>query len=99
MSQNYSKVVQTTRDYYNSGDADNFYFHIWGGKYIHIGLYHGNEDEIADASQRTVDRMDQMLPNLGNGSRVLDLGSGYGAASRYLASLYDCRVTALNLLA
>lgn len=39
MSSAYSEVVETARDYYNSPDADNFYFHIWGGEDIHVGLY------------------------------------------------------------
>jgi sarcosine/dimethylglycine N-methyltransferase len=34
---------------------------------------------------------------LGPDSRVLDVGSGYGGAARYLANTSGCRVTALNL--
>ena len=31
MSAETSATVNTARDYYNSADADNFYFLIWGG--------------------------------------------------------------------
>jgi hypothetical protein len=32
-------ATQTARDYYNSADADTFYFQVWGGEDIHVGLY------------------------------------------------------------
>ena len=35
--------ISTTREiteiYYDSAAADNFYFNIWGGEDIHIGIY------------------------------------------------------------
>ena len=94
---NRSGVVETARNYYNSEDADNFYFHIWGGEDIHIGLYQDSHEPIAQASRRTVKRMAELLPSLGRQSRVLDLGSGYGGSMRYLAGLHGCRCVALNL--
>jgi sarcosine/dimethylglycine N-methyltransferase len=97
MSGAYSQVVETARSYYNSDDADNFYFHVWGGEDIHIGLYQTSGEAIADASRRTVERMAAMVPNLGPHSRVLDLGSGYGGAARLLVRRFGCHVTALNL--
>lgn len=97
MSDEYSSAVSTARDYYNSEDADNFYFAIWGGEDIHIGLYESDDDSIADASQRTVQRMASLPNALGAESRVLDIGSGYGGAARYLARKFGCHVTALNL--
>jgi sarcosine/dimethylglycine N-methyltransferase len=94
----YSEVVETARSYYNSDDADNFYFHVWGGEDIHIGLYEAPGDSIAAASRRTVQRMAAAVAQgLGPDSRVLDVGAGYGGAARYLAKTYGCRVTALNL--
>ncbi|GAA1953925.1 methyltransferase domain-containing protein [Amycolatopsis minnesotensis] len=92
----YSAAVTVARDYYNSEDADNFYFTIWGGEDIHIGLYDRPGEEIATASRRTVERMAGTLP-LTEASAVLDIGSGYGGAARYLASTYGCRVWCLNL--
>ena len=98
MSQAQAKAIDTARDYYNSKDADNFYFHIWGGEDIHIGLYNGPDDnDIAAASRRTVSHMADRLGDLPEGARVLDMGSGYGGAARQLVHRFRCRVTALNL--
>lgn len=93
---NYSSAVNTARDYYNSDDADNFYFHIWGGEDIHVGLYQSPTEEIAPASVRTVATM-ASKGQFTKDTHVLDVGAGYGGAARYLARTYGCRVTCLNL--
>ncbi len=93
---NYSQPVSVARDYYNSHDADTFYFTIWGGEDIHIGLYQSETEEIRTASRRTVERLASLL-DLSAQSQVLDIGAGYGGAARYLAKTYGCRVMALNL--
>ncbi len=97
MSANYSEVVTTAREYYNSDDADNFYFHIWGGEDIHIGIYQSEDDDIRVASERTVAAIGKRLKGLGPEHRVIDLGAGYGGAGRWLARTYGCHVTCLNL--
>jgi sarcosine/dimethylglycine N-methyltransferase len=97
MNQQYSEVEKTAQEYYNSDDADNFYFHIWGGEDIHIGLYQSESEDIATASQRTVTTMAQHLKGLGPDTRVVDLGAGYGGAARWLAKTYGCHVTCVNL--
>jgi len=96
MSTGYSEVVETARDYYNSEDADNFYYHVWGGEDIHIGLYKDDVEPIRDASRRTVEHMAAKL-KLDANSKVLDIGAGYGGAARYLARTFGCKVVALNL--
>lgn len=96
-SSDYSSVVATARDYYNSADADHFYYHVWGGEDIHIGLYADAEEPIFDASRRTVERMAARLPWLGPAHSVLDLGAGYGGAARWLVEHTGCRIKALNL--
>lgn len=93
----YSQPVNTARDYYNSTPADRFYATIWGGEDIHIGLYENENEPIADASRRTVERLASVLPDLGKEDYVLDLGAGYGGAARYLAETFGCRVSCLNL--
>ncbi len=94
----YTGAVEAARTYYNSDDADNFYFHIWGGEDIHVGVYKANDDSIRDASRRTVAKMaEQLSGQLNAQSKVLDAGSGYGGSARYLAKQFGCHVTALNV--
>ena len=92
-----SDAVQTAREYYNSEDADGFYSTIWGGEDIHIGIYESPWDSISAASRRTVEHIASRLNKPGEATRVLDIGSGYGGAARFLAKSYGCRVSALNL--
>lgn len=95
---NYSSAVETAREYYNSDDADRFYFEVWGGEDIHIGWYESDTQPIAEASRKTVARMaDRVAEHLNSSSRILDMGSGYGGAARYLAKRFGCSVVALNL--
>lgn len=97
MDREYSPIVNTARDYYNSPDADGFYSSVWGGKDIHVGIYASPDEPIYDASRRTVERMAARLEELDADSHVLDIGAGYGGSARYLAATHGCRVTALNL--
>ncbi|MGH4027231.1 MAG: methyltransferase domain-containing protein [Pseudonocardiaceae bacterium] len=92
----YSNAVNTARNYYNSGDADNFYAIVWGGEDIHVGMYTDETEDIGAASRRTVETMAGHA-DITAESRVLDLGAGYGGAARYLAATYGCHVTCLNL--
>lgn len=91
------KAVKTAQQYYNSTDADNFYFNIWGGEDIHVGLYQSEDESIFDASRRTVERMASFAKNINSDTKVLDIGAGYGGAARYIAKTYGCKVVALNL--
>lgn len=91
-----SSVVDVTETYYDSDDADRFYFHIWGGEDIHIGLY-ADGDSVFDASRKTVARMADKLRGFDDKTKVLDLGAGYGGSARYLARRFGCHVQCLNL--
>jgi sarcosine/dimethylglycine N-methyltransferase len=97
MSEGYSSVVKTAQEYYNSDDADNFYFHIWGGEDIHVGIYDSEQEAIATASQRTVATMADELGRISADTRIIDVGAGYGGAARWLARRNGCHVTCLNL--
>lgn len=90
-------VTRITESYYDSEDADLFYHRVWGGEDIHVGLYQSPAEGIAQASRRTVERMASYLSWPGPRTRVLDLGSGYGGAARFLAARFGCNVTCLNL--
>ena len=91
-----AELAAVAERYYDSDDADRFYFNIWGGEDIHIGLYDGTDD-IAEAGRRTVARMAAMAAPLNAGHRVLDLGAGYGGAARHLARDFGCTVDCLNI--
>lgn len=97
MSQYNDAATNTARDYYNSDDADNFYFNVWGGEDIHVGLYKSDDEPIRDASRRTVEQMADKLTGITKDSKVLDVGAGYGGSMRYLANRFGCHCVALNL--
>lgn len=92
-----SEVVERTEKYYDSKDADEFYYRIWGGEDIHIGLYGRSDESIFEASRRTVEWMASKIGGLPAGTVVLDIGAGYGGAARYLAREKGYRVHCLNL--
>ena len=92
-----SEVVDVARDYYNSEDADNFYYEIWGGEDIHIGLYRSREESIAVASTRTVATMAHELGTLSDQTLIADFGAGYGGSARWLARTFGCHVACVNL--
>jgi len=90
-------VVRKAQEYYNSDDADRFYYNIWGGEDIHIGLYDGT-NTIFEASHETVQRMAEKIADLvSKDSRILDIGAGYGGSARFLTKHFGCPVTCLNL--
>lgn len=81
---------------YDDPGADWFYSQIWGGEDIHLGLYREPGESIAVASRRT---MEHMADRLGQRriTDVVDLGSGYGGAARFLHERLDASVLAVNL--
>ncbi len=92
-----AEIASTARDYYNSDDADSFYYEIWGGEDIHIGIYRSADEEIARASSRTVATMAHELVPIGSNAHIADFGAGYGGSARWLARAYSCRLSCVNL--
>lgn len=96
--ENATDAAAAAGSYYDSSDVDGFYAAVWGGEDIHIGIYEHEDEAVADASRRTVEKAaDKVADALGPGRRVLDMGSGFGGATRYLAGRFGCRVVALNI--
>ena len=94
-----SQSIIKALEHYDSEDADRFYLRVWAGEdiFIGIGIFESPEDTIYDACSRTVSKMAAMLPKLGSDARGLELGSGYGAAARYLAKELGLHIDCLNL--
>jgi len=92
------RIANVAEAYYDSREADEFYFHIWGGEDIHIGLYESPTDPIPAASRRTVETMaDEITMVPDDRHRIIDIGSGYGGPARYLAKSFGSRVVCLNI--
>jgi sarcosine/dimethylglycine N-methyltransferase len=97
MSKQYSNEVEVARSYYNSKDADNFYYLVWGGEDLHLGIYKTPDEDIYTASRRTIDRMAGKADKIDEHTRIIDLGGGFAGSARHLAKKYGCHVTVLNL--
>ena len=97
MSKKYSNEVEVARSYYNSEDADNFYYHVWGGEDLHLGIYKTPDEDIYTASRRTIDQMASKAKKIDKNTRIIDLGGGFAGSARHLASKYGCHVAVLNL--
>ena len=97
MSSKYSKDIEITRDYYNSRDAHNFYFRVWGGEDLHLGIYESEDEDIYLASRRTVDRMSTYPEYIGENTRIIDFGGGFSGSARHLAKKFGCHITVINL--
>ena len=90
-------AVAMAEEYYDSTPAVEFYKNVWGGEDIHIGLYRTNDEDIGEASQRTVVNMAQRLSPIETDTKVIDLGSGFGGTARFLASNFGCQITCVNV--
>ena len=92
---NNSATDTFNQGYFDSKDLDNFYRRVVG-EHTHCGIFDHPDEDVLIAKKRTTEYMASLLP-LNKDSHVLDLGSGYGGAARYLAKKYGCKVSCLNL--
>ncbi|MDR9405251.1 MAG: sarcosine/dimethylglycine N-methyltransferase, partial [Halothece sp. Uz-M2-17] len=64
---------------------------------LHIGIYNTPDESIYDASVRTVSRICDKISHWPAGTKVLDLGAGYGGSARYMAKHHGFDVDCLNI--
>ena len=83
-----------TKAYYD-GPADEIYRLVWGDN-IHLGVPCNDGCPHPESMEHTNEIMAD-IAKLEEGSRVLDLGCGYGAAARYLARKCGCNVAGINV--
>ncbi len=97
MSKKYSEEIEVARSYYNSDDAHNFYYRIWGGEDLHLGIYNSHDDPIFEASRRAIDRIASYADKIDKNTKVIDFGGGFSGSARHLAKKFGCHVTVVNL--
>lgn len=74
---------------------DRIYREIWG-EHVHHGLWWSGRESSAEAVEELA-RTVAARAGIGPGSRVCDVGCGYGATARLLASELGARVTAVTV--
>ncbi len=80
-------------DHYD--ELDGFYRELWG-EHVHHGLWRTGRESNETAATQLVEHVATGL-GLRRGECVVDIGSGYGATSRFLVERYGAHVTALTL--
>ncbi|KAI4246296.1 MAG: hypothetical protein L6R40_001964 [Gallowayella cf. fulva] len=75
--------------------ASEYYYSLWG-EHIHHGYFLQPDDTKERAQVRLIELLLDRS-KLDKGSAVLDVGSGIGGTSRYLASQHDCKVTGITI--
>jgi tocopherol O-methyltransferase len=76
-------------------ELDQFYRDIWGD-HVHHGLWLNGSETHREATLELVRRV-AARAQITRGSRVCDIGCGYGATARMLAAEYGAQVTGMTL--
>jgi tocopherol O-methyltransferase len=76
-------------------DLDVLYREVWG-EHVHHGLWETGRESSSEAVEHLVERVAE-LAEVRPGQAVCDVGCGYGATARMLASRYGATVAGLSL--
>ncbi len=92
----YPKQTTTRNDVaLHYDELDRFYRELWG-EHVHHGLWLTGRESQGTAVRQLVELVARHA-RIGQGSKVCDVGAGYGATARYLAQEKGARVTALTV--
>ncbi len=90
---NREQTVESVGRHYD--ELDDFYRDIWG-EHVHHGLWSSGKETPEEACEQLV-RLVADAARIGDGSLVCDVGCGYGGTARFLANVYQARVTGLTV--
>jgi tocopherol O-methyltransferase len=76
-------------------ELDEFYREFWG-EHVHHGLWTTGRESPVEAVEKLIDYVAQEA-RITRGARVCDVGCGYGATSRHLASRYGAEMVGLTI--
>lgn len=77
-------------------DAVSPYYRSLWGEHIHHGYWIRGDESKETAQIQLIDHLAQ-LANIKTGSRILDIGCGFGGSSLYLAKRYDAQVIGITI--
>jgi tocopherol O-methyltransferase len=75
--------------------ASPYYRSLWG-EHLHHGYWISGDESKETAQIQLIEHLAQ-LANIKTGSRVLDIGCGYGGSSLYLAKEYSASATGISI--
>ncbi|KAK2034038.1 methyltransferase domain-containing protein [Colletotrichum zoysiae] len=75
--------------------ASDYYLSLWG-EHIHHGYWEDGSETKEQAQVKLIQLL-LKISNVGEDSKVLDVGCGIGGTSRYLASTLGCSVTGITI--
>lgn len=87
---------KTIAEFYDQKPMDAVFKHLYKSGGIHIGTYKKGKKDPATAAMNTTLRLIRLLPGIKKKTKMLILGSDYGAAARYIVEKYQCKVDCLN---
>ena len=76
-------------------DLDSFYREIWG-EHVHHGVWHTGRETDTEAAENLI-KLVVEGGRIGAGTRVCDVGCGYGATARILAERHGADVTGMTI--
>lgn len=76
-------------------ELDRFYRDVWG-EHVHHGLWIRGDESQAEALHQLVELVAREAA-VGQGLRVMDIGCGYGATARLLATEFGAEVTGMTI--
>lgn len=87
---------KTVTEFYDHKPIDAFLKHIYKSGGIHVGTYKKGKKDPAEAAMNTTQRLIRLLPSIKKKTKILILGSDYGATARYIVEKYQCKVDCLS---
>ena len=75
--------------------ASPYYYSLWG-EHLHHGYWVRGDESKETAQIQLIEHLAQ-LANIKTGSRILDIGCGFGGSSLYLAKKYGASATGITI--
>lgn len=104
-------IISRTQDYYNKEHIFQFYIQVYGGEFLHVGLYSMLEGDDANlqgvpriskaCSISTRELLSRFFPSdsdfVPEKCTVMDMGAGFGGTARVAAKEFGCKVICIEI--